>query len=257
MFADMHCHLATRDFERDLSLVIDRAKKAQLDFCVAVGTNTKDNLETLDIARRFAFVKPAIGIYPQEAEQLDDDEFEALVSFIAKNKEKICSIGEVGLDYKNTSDKILIDKQKRVFERMIVLSEKTKLPLTIHSRKAENDAFEMVKSSNAKNAVFHCFMGNLAIAKKISDAGHFVSVPTNVVFNAAVQEIAKEIDIHSLVAETDSPFLSPFKGKRNEPAFVVEAVKKIALLKKIKLEDAEGQIFANSKKIISAGARII
>jgi len=251
MFADIHCHLATRDFERDLSLIIDRAKKAGLKFCIAVGTNARDNLETLDIARRFSFVKPAIGIYPQEAEQLDDDELEALVDFIGKNKEKICGIGEVGLDYKNTSDKILIDKQKRIFERMIGLSEKTKLPLIIHSRKAENDAFDMVKSSNAKNAVFHCFMGNLSVAKKISDAGHFVSVPTNVVFNSLVQEIAREIDINSLVVETDSPFLSPFRGKRNEPAFVVEAVKKIALLKKIKLEDAEEIIFQNSERIIS------
>lgn len=203
---------------------------------------------------------------------MDDDELEALVDFIGKNKEKICGIGEVGLDYKNTSDKILIDRQKRVFERMIGLSEKTKLPLMVHSRKAESEAFDMVKSSNTKNAVFHCFMGNLSVAKKISDAGHFVSVPTNVVFNSLVQEIAREIDINSLVVETDSPFLSPFRGKskdnpdskarlglsdltslhslRNEPAFVVEAVKKIALLKKIKLEIAEEKIFANSEKII-------
>jgi TatD DNase family protein len=108
----------------------------------------------------------------------------------------------------------------------------------------------MISSSDAKNAVFHCFMGKLSVARKISDAGHFVSVPASVVFNSQVQEIAKAIDINSLVAETDAPFLSPFKGKRNEPAFVVEAVKKIAELKRMKLQEAEEIILQNSEKIL-------
>ena len=245
----MHCHLAIKDFEKDLLQVIERAKKARLEFCVAVGTNMKDNLETLGIAKRFPFVKPAIGVYPQDSERLDDEELEDLIDFVEQNRGNIAGIGEVGLDYKDSPEKIIVEKQKKVFGRMIELSEKTKLPLMIHSRKAESDAFEMIKSSNAKNAVFHCFMGKLSIAKKIADSGHFVSVPTNVVFSSGVQQIAKEIGLHSLVAETDAPFLSPFKGKRNEPAFVVEAVKKIAELKKMKIEDVEEIIFGNSKRI--------
>ncbi len=253
MLADMHCHLVLRDFQKDLADVIERAKKANPGFIVSVGGNVQENAKTMEISRKFQLIKPAIGIDPQWVDKMDEAQIEEIADFILKNREKIAMIGEVGLDY---SRNYSVEKQKKAFERMIQLSEKTKLSLSIHSREAEQDAFDMVSSSDAKNAVFHCFMGKLSIAKKIADLGHFVSVPTNVVFNSQVQEIAQNIDIRSLVVETDAPFLSPFRGKRNEPAFVAEAVKKIAELKKMKLADVEDVIFENSSKIINAGARI-
>ena len=243
----MHCHMVLRDFQKDLAEAVGRAKKANLGFIVSVGGTSEDNAKTLEIAGRFPLVKPALGIDPQFAGKLDSEQISEIADFILKNQEKTAMIGEVGLDY---SRNYSVEKQKKAFERMIQLSEKTKLPLSIHSREAEQDAFDLVSSSDAKNAVFHCFMGKLSIAKKIADSGHFVSVPTNVVFNSQVQEIAKEIDLRSLVVETDAPFLSPFRGKRNEPAFVAEDVKKIAELKKMKLGEVEEMIFENSKKII-------
>lgn len=257
MFADMHCHLILSQFQKDLAEVVERAKKANLQFAVSVGCNLEENFRTLELAKQFSFIKPALGLYPQEAEPLDEEQVDEICDMIRQNKEQIVGIGEVGLDYKHTKDSALIEKQKKAFEKMIKLSEKTKLPLMIHSREAEQDVFDLVKSSNAKNAIFHCFMGKLSIAKKISDSGHFVSVPTNVAFSSEVQGIAEEIDLRSIIVETDSPFLSPFKGKRNEPSFVVEAVKKIAALKKMKLEDAEEIVFETSNKIINAGTRII
>jgi len=257
MFVDIHCHLALKDFEKDLEQIVERAKKANIAFAVSAGCNHEENSKTLDIAKKFPFVRPALGLYPQESEKLSEEQINNIISFIEKNRDRISGIGEVGLDYKNTSKKYYIQKQKKIFEMMIELSEKTKLPLIIHSRMAEEDAFDMVQSSCAKNAVFHCFMGKLAVAKKISDAGHFISIPTNVVFNPIVQEIAREIDINHLVVETDSPFLSPFKYKRNEPAFVVEAVKKIAELKKMKLDEVEEIIFDNSCNIINISKEII
>ncbi len=247
MLVDIHAHLAAKEFEKDLDELIERAKKAGVAFIVSNGI-ARENVQTLEIAEKYDIVKATLGLDPIEAEKLRDERIDETISLIEKNKDKIAGIGEVGLEGKYPSPNV--KRQKEVFQRMIELSEKAKLPLIIHSRMMEQQAFEMVQSSNAKNAVFHCFSGRLSLAKKIAEAGHFVSITTNVVRDTGNQEIAKQVDINSLVTETDSPFLSPFPGKRNEPAFVEEAVRKIAELKHMKLEDAERAILANSKSII-------
>lgn len=248
MLVDIHAHLNLKQFERDLSQVIERARKAKVAFIVSNGGSQKENEHTLALSSRYAMIKAAIGIDPNETEKMTEEEIQDSIDFIKKNKENIVSIGEVGLEGKYPN--MNIKKQEEVFQRMIELSEKTRLPLNIHSRQTEHRVFEMVQSSDVKNAIFHCFCGRLELAKKIVDDGHFVSITTNIVNDLESQKLAKELPLTNLLTETDSPFLSPFKGKRNEPAFVIEALKKIAELKGIKIEEAEEQIFENSKTVL-------
>lgn len=246
MLVDTHCHLEDKQFDRDLDEVIERAKKANVLFAISNGLNKKGNEKILSISRRFDIVKCAFGLYPSEAEKMSEDKIMDSIRFIKKNKDFIVAIGEIGLDYLYTKDSDLIQKQKFALGKMIELAEKIKKPVILHSRKAEQDVFEMIQSSNVKKAVFHCFTGKLSIAKKIASAGFCFSIPANVVFSLNLQELVKTIDIKQLLTETDSPYLSPFKGRRNEPAFVVESVKKIAEIKKIDLKEAENILSENA-----------
>jgi len=251
MLIDTHCHLEDRQFDKDLDEVIKRARRANVAFAISNGLNKKGNEKILSISRKFDIVKCAFGLYPSEAEKMGEDRILSDISFIEKNKDYIVAIGEIGLDYLYTKDSDLIGKQKFALNKLIELAEKIKKPVILHSRKAEQEVFEMIQSSNVKKAVFHCFTGKLSIAKKIAEAGFYFSIPANIAISSNIQELAKTVDIKHLLTETDSPYLSPFKGKRNEPAFVMEALKKIAELKKMELKEAENAILENSEKALS------
>jgi len=252
MLIDTHCHLEDKQFDRDLDEVIERAKRADVRFIICNGLNKKGNQKILEISKRFDFVKCAFGLGPNEAERLSEDEILGEIEFIEENRDKIVAIGEIGLDFLYTKDADLIRKQKFALQKLIELAERIKKPVILHSRKAEQEVFDMVQSSDIKKAVFHCFTGKLSIAKKIADKGFYFSVPANVVFSPNLQELVKIIDIKQLLTETDSPLLSPFKGRRNEPAFVMESVRKVAEIKKISPREAEDVLFGNAKDLFGA-----
>ena len=122
-------------------------------------------------------------------------------------------------------DKENFEKQKQVFQKLINLAEKINKPLIVHSRKAEADVIEMLENSKAK-VLLHCFCGKKSLIKKAADLGFNFSIPTNVVRAQNFQGLIKEVDINQLFAETDAPYLSPFKDKRNEPAFCIRILQK-------------------------------
>jgi len=180
-----------------------------------------------------------LGPKPREEGKTDFDVDEEL-EFI--KKQKPIALGEVGLEYKYGTD---FETQKKVFQKFIELGEKLNVPLLIHSRKAELDVVEMIESSSIKKAVMHCFCGKLKLAKRAYDNGCFFSIPTNVVRNEHFQKIVEIVDIGKIFTETDAPYLSPFPGKRNEPAFITESVNKIAEIKKMTVEETGNNIFKN------------
>jgi len=251
IFIDVHAHLDHPMFRDDMDQVIERARQAGVKVIITQGLDPESNRAVLDLARRYDIIKPALAIYPpdalkQELEQADqprettpfniDEEFE----FIAKQDP--IALGEVGLDYSTGSD---FPSQKALFQRFIELSEKKGLPLIVHSRKAELDVVDMLDSSNAKKVVLHCFSGRKHLIRRAADNGWSFSIPTNIVRSEHFQAMAKEIHISQLFTETDSPYLSPFAGKRNEPAFVVESTRKIAEMKGMTLDDTANNIFMN------------
>ena len=139
--------------------------------------------------------------------------------------------------------------QKVVFEKIINLAEKIKKPIIIHSRKAESDVIDILESSKIKKVLLHCFSGKKNLVKKGADLGYYFSIPTNIVRAHNFQLMAETVNINQLFCETDSPYLSPFKEKQNEPAFVIESYKKIAKIKRMELEEVINNVWMNWQRV--------
>jgi TatD DNase family protein len=251
LLVDVHAHLDHADFKSDLDLVIVRAKAAGVKAIIANGVDPETNRMVLAIAKRHDIVKPALGIYPPDAlaEEVKEGGYplkllpydvDKELEFIEKSKP--IAIGEVGLDYKISNEK---QAQKELFQRFIDLSKKLDIPIIVHSRKAEGDVIDMLEASGAKKVVLHCFSGKFSLVKRAAAKGWTFSIPTNVVKSEHFQKIIETVHISQLLTETDCPYLSPFANTRNEPAFVLESLKKIAEVKGITLEDAGNNMYMN------------
>jgi len=266
MLIDIHSHLDHCYFKDDIDEVIENAKKANIKIILTAGINPEANRKSLEIAKKYNIVKPCLGIYPIQLKQNNsndetleqknklkyDSNYDGInideeIKFIEKNKNKIIAISEIGLDYHWYKDKI--KEQQKLFEKMVSLAERLRKPVIIHSRKAEEDCIEMLQSSKLKKIVMHCFTGRKTLVKKIIDNGWFLTAPTSIVRSTQFQENAKLIPITQIFCETDSPYLSPFKDKRNEPAFVAEAYKKLAEIKKMEFDEVVNNIWMNYQKI--------
>jgi len=140
---------------------------------------------------------------------------------------------------------------KKTKIKIIKLSKKINKPLIIHSRKAESDIIDILENSDAKKVILHCFSGKLKLIKKAAELGYYFSVPTNVVRSSQFQKLVEMVDINQLLTETDSPYLSPYKNRRNEPAFIIETIKKIAEIKNISINETANNIFMNYQKVFA------
>ncbi len=257
MLIDIHCHLDHVTLNKRINEVVENAKNAGLKVILAAGVNPETNRMTLELSKKFDIIKASLGIYPPETlqKEIDDGGYplkpnifsvDEEISFIEKNKDKISSVGECGLDYGRDEDK---EKQKDIFKKMIALAERVKKPIIVHSRKAEPDAIDILESSSIKKVLLHCFCGRKNVVKRAAELGYYFSIPTNVVRAQNFQLMAEEVDINQLFCETDSPYLSPFRGKTNEPAFVAESYKKIADIKGMELKEVVNNIWMNWQRV--------
>lgn len=258
MLVDVHCHLTHKLFENDLDDVIKRNISKGVKAIICSGVNPTDNLKVISICSKYDIVKASLGIYPIDALGLGPDEtgivryhgkidLDSEFEFFKKNKDKIISIGEVGLDYK--MDLKHHDEQKENFSKIIDFCEKFKKPIVVHSRKAEADVIDMLSSSKLKKVILHCFEGRKHLVGKAIDAGYSFSIPCNIIKLQHFQSIAERAPMQQLLTETDSPWLGPVPGVRNEPFNVLGTVQKIALIKKITAEEAENLIFMNYQRM--------
>ncbi len=246
---DVHAHLDFPEFE-DLKPFISRAEEAGVKKIIANGVNPKSNRKVLELSKKYDLVNPALGLYPDDIYTFSLEELNQEINWIKKNKP--VAFGEVGLDHKFLADEKKIDwkksLQKQIFQRFIEISEKTKKPLIIHSRKAEKEVLDMLDSSNVKNPILHCFMGKKKLVKRAADSGYIFSVLPIVDRLQQIRELVKYTNINQLLTETDAPYMSP-NEKINEPANVMVAVKEIAKLKGFDVEETANSIFMNYKKI--------
>lgn len=252
---DVHAHLDHLLFKKDLNEVVKRAKESGVIAIVSSGINHPSNLGVMEISKRYDIIKWSFGMYPIDLLGLSeecglerqttpinlDEEFD----FIKRHKNQIVSIGEVGLDYH--WDREHHAKQKGNFQKIIDFVEKIKKPIIIHSRKAEADVFEMLESSKLKRdrIVLHCFEARKHILKKAIENNYRFTIPCTVVRMQHFQNLVKMASTSQLLTETDCPWLSPYPDKRNEPAFVIESVKKIAELKQLDAEETANNILKN------------
>ncbi|MEW6063112.1 MAG: TatD family hydrolase [Nanoarchaeota archaeon] len=242
---DVHCHLSYLPINSYVDKIIKRAIKNNVVAIINCGTEEKSNRESLELAKKYNIVKAALGFYPTYCEEISEEEFDKEIEFIEKNKDKIIALSEIGLDYKNPDTNK--EKQRKCFEKFIQLSEKIKKPLIVHSRNAELEVIEMLESSKNKNIVMHCFSGRKHLINRIIDNKWYFSIPCTIIKLEHFQNIVKLTD--SILTETDAPFLSPFKGKSNEPSFITETIKKIAEVKNTSKEEVEKLIYKNYQKL--------
>jgi len=236
--------------------ITKRAKAAGVRHIITNGINPETNRKCLELSKKYDIVECAMGIYPRNAlkKEMESGEYplkapdfdvDDEIGFIRKNKDSIVAVSEVGLDFVDGEDKQQIED----FEKMIKLAEELKKPIVVHSRKAELKCIEMLESSKNKKIVMHCFSGKKSLVKRISGNGWFLTVPTIVVRSQQFQDIVRDVPISQLFCETDSPYLSPYKGKWNEPAYVIESYNKIAEIKGMDVNEVVNNIYMNWQKI--------
>jgi len=251
---DVHCHLNHDDYKGILDEVITRAKEVGVKAIVTSGVNVPTNRAALALAEKYDIVQCTLGMYPIDLLGVSEDEsgmerqlepfdLDKEFEFVKENKDKILGIGEVGLDYH--WDKEKHDEQKKNFQKIIEFVEKIKLPIVIHSRKAEADCVEMLESSKIKKVDLHCFGGRKHLIKKAADLGFYFSIPTNIVKLQHFQTMVEIVPLGQILTETDGPWLSPYPGKVNESAYVLESIKKIAEIKGMVAEETANQVFKN------------
>ena len=247
MLVDVHAHIYYNYFKEKLDEIVKRAEKNNFVAIINAGINQETNKEVLELSKKFSILKASLGLYPLEALKLNDENIEKDLNFILKNKNKIISIGEVGLDYNYIKNEN--SRQKEIFQKVINLAEKTKLPIVVHSRKAESDCIEMLESSKIKKIIMHSFSGSMKLVKKIEDNGWFLSIPANIQYSTQFQNIVDKVTMSQLLTETDSPYLSPIKNTVNEPSNITNSIKKISEIKKLDKDEVEKIIFMNFQKV--------
>lgn len=225
---DAHCHLSFKAFNRDRDEVIERARKA-LEGVVDCGATLATMERSLDLSTRYeGFVHSTLGLHPSSP--YDPEVFE----YIEKNIDGIVALGETGLDYHYARDEGERVAQLETFGKFVELAREYDLPLVIHSREAEKAALDYLLERGGERAVFHCFSGPLEVALRALEAGYKISLATNVCYSESHRPLVEGIGLEHLLLETDAPYLSPLREfRRNEPAFVIHGVAKVAEVKGI------------------------
>jgi len=256
MFVDSHAHLDGKQFDSDREHVIARAREAGVQTMVAIGNG--DGPPTLDagiqLAEKYPFMYATIGIHPHEARLADDSAYQTMEQ-LARHP-KVIAWGEIGLDYHY--DHSPRETQTQVFAQQMELAEAAKLPIVIHCRPSDGsenaweDCLGLIKDQWAPNGlggILHCFTGNSAQAKRALDMGFMISFSGNVTFPKAqqIRDAALEVPFDRMLIETDCPYLAPvpYRGKRNEQAFVKETARKLGELRGLSTEEVGEQTARN------------
>jgi TatD DNase family protein len=231
MLVDSHCHLDFPDLAADLDGVVSRARAAGIGRMVTISTRVRRLPELLEITERYGDVFCSVGTHPHHAhEELDVTS----ADLIAKSAHpKVVAIGEAGLDY--FYDKSPRPAQEQGFRAHIAAARETGLPLVIHSRDADDDMARILEAEMGKGpfpAVLHCFTGGPELARRAIALGLHISFTGILTFKASqhLRDIAASLPADRMLVETDAPYLAPgkYRGKRNEPAYVVETAKVLA-----------------------------
>ena len=242
---DSHCHLDFPDYQEDFSAVLARTQEA-LEFVINVGTDIHTSQHAVDLSEAHNFIYSAIGIHPHEAGTVNIQTIDRLRTLAAGAK--VVAIGECGLDYTklNLGDAENEKKlQAEAFLVQIELAQSRQLPLVVHCREAYDDLLRILTSISVNwRGVIHCYLGDAETAEQLMSLGFFISFTGIITFkNAApaLLESVKQVPIDKMLLETDAPFLAPvpYRGKRNEPAFVAEVAKKVAEIKGISLGEVD------------------
>ena len=225
---------------------MESARKCGLVRMINSGVDYSTNARSLELAKKYDFISATLGLSPNILESIKEPELDRIFEQIKENAGQALGIGEAGLDYYHCKNAPARQRQAEVFKKVIDLAASLNMPLVIHSRDAEQPALEMVKDLD--KVVFHCYSGSLATMKEAIDRGFYISLATNLCRSGLHQILAKNVSLDRLLVETDSPFLSPRRG-RNEPSFVLDSVRLIARLRGREPQEIARITADNTKRI--------
>lgn len=250
---DSHCHLDNKDFDADREAAIERALAAGVETMLAIGTGEgPPDLEAgLRLAERYPCFLASAGVHPHDAAKSND----AVLKHLAQlaGHPKIVAVGEIGLDYHY--DFAPRDVQQQVFAAQMAVAGDAGLPIIIHTREAWDDTFALLERHWPKDrgGIMHCFSGGVTEARRALDLGFHLSFGGIVTYPKAaeVHEAARFAPLDRILLETDAPYLAPVpkRGKRNEPAYLVETARRLAALRGIPVEEVAAATTANFKRL--------
>ncbi|MBA3248020.1 MAG: TatD family hydrolase [Pyrinomonadaceae bacterium] len=236
MFIDSHAHIDGPEYDADRDEVIARARKAGVRAILNIGTGDPhggDLKRAVELTERYETVFAAVGVHPHDARLFDGRAEELLLALV--RRPRVIAWGEIGLDFHY--DHSPREVQREVFRRQLRLAREAGLPVIIHSRAADDETIEILReewSGAERSGIMHCFGGGWPMAESALALGFMISFAGNVTFKKAepLREVAKQIPLTRLLIETDCPYLTPvpFRGRRNEPARVVETARCLAEL---------------------------
>ena len=254
---DSHSHLNDEKFDEDREEQIKKIRESGVSNFITAGYSVESSKKALEIAKKYDFIYTTAGVSPNDIPQTEEELWKQLAEIekiVEKNKEKICAIGEIGLDYYwNTDNKEL---QKKAFIEQIKIANKYNLPIVIHTREAVMDTLQILKENKVtKTGVFHCCPQNRELIKEGLKLGFYISFAGPITFKNSknAEEMINLVPNDRILIETDSPYMSPepYRGQRNDSRRVMKVAQKIAEVKKKSLEEIAELTYSNAQKIFN------
>ncbi len=248
---DTHCHLEM--FEDEIPRAISRACEAGVSNIITISSDVESLDWAIKIAEEYPMVYASVGIHPHDAKDYNEEIKNRI--FELSRHPKVIAIGEIGLDYYYEHSPREI--QKKVFREQLEIAKEVHLPVVIHSREAFKDTINILKESGIRKGVMHCFSGDVSQAKEALKLGFLISISGVVTFKNSrkIKEVAQFVPDESLLIETDAPYLAPepFRGKRNEPAFLTYTAQAVAKLREVTVEDIDRITTVNACRLFKIG----
>ncbi len=257
---DSHAHLEFSQFDEDRAAMLERARAAGVEMLLAIGSGTSP-AERLDaaipFAEQFGWIYATVGIHPHDAAAATEDHFARLDEL--GRRSRVIAWGEMGLDY--YYDHAPRDTQQRIFRRQLEQARAARRPVVIHCRDAWDDCLAILEQdwkASGLGGIFHCFTGTLEQARRGLEMNFLISFAGNVTYPKmqALRDVARELPLDRILTETDSPFLPPQgrRGKRNEPAFVVEVAQALAIVRNLPPDELAAAVAANFQGFFGVSA---
>jgi len=250
MLFDSHAHIHDEQFDADREQVINRALENGITGIINVGTCMATSAQAVALAKQYEGIYAAVGIHPHDAEGVLETDYEQLAAW--SKQDKVVAIGEIGLDYHY--DLAIRDTQRAVFVRQLDVARQMDMPFIIHDRDAHRDIMDIIRSEGkGLRGVLHCFSGSLEMAKEVIKLGLYISIAGPVTFKNAAKlpEIVASVPLDRMLIETDCPYLTPhpYRGKRNEPAYVRIVAEQVASLRGLELSALAKATSDNVKRL--------
>jgi len=239
---ETHAHLDHPDFDADRETIISKCFSSGIEYIINVASNKETAFSSLELAKKHLHIFATVGFHPHDAMDFDAE----VVKKLAREK-KVLAIGEIGLDFFRNLSPFTV--QREVFDNQAHLAMQYDLPVIVHDRDAHQECFNILKKNGVKEAVFHCFTGDIVFAQQVLDEGWMISFTGNITYaNSKLDDVIRLVPLDSFMVETDSPYLPPHphRGKRNSPLYLPLVVGKIAEVKEISPNEVAEHSFANA-----------